>query len=472
MSIDRDLAASIAVTRFGLGAKPGELAAARGDPAGYLKAQINPAGADQPEGAFTSGAQRIADLRQFQKLRREARKDGDAQSDPVKLAAAMIKDDTGAEFLARMRLGANTDAGFRERWALFWFNHFTVSAVKLQTAVVVGPFEREAIRPLVFGRFEDLLVASTAHPAMLLYLDQAQSVGPGSLIADLGREGMPGLKALSGLNENLAREIMELHTLGVGSGYSQADVTEFARALTGWSIVGPNEHRAGIGVSGKPGEFVFRRAFHEPGVRRILGRSYAEAGVEQAHSVLKDLARHPATARHLAVKLARHFVADDPPPALVARLERSFNDSGGRLDVVAAALIDAPEAWAEPQRKFKTPYEFVVSGYRAADLAPTELKHVAPVLTAMGQKPFSAPSPKGWAEEAADWAAPDAVVKRMSWSEAFAQATAPVTGQPMELAQNALGARLSPAAATAIARAESRPEAFSILLMSPEFQRR
>ncbi|MDR3510815.1 MAG: DUF1800 family protein [Caulobacteraceae bacterium] len=481
MSIDRDLSASIAVTRFGLGAKPGEIAAARGDPAGYLRAQIRPAGADQPDGAFESAAQRIADLRQFQAIRREARQaqvqsgvpidpKADAKDDPVKQARNLIRDDTGEEFLARMRLAATTDAGFRERWALFWFNHFTVSAVKLQTAVVVGPFEREAIRPRVFDRFENLLVASTMHPAMLLYLDQAQSVGPDSRVAGMGRAGAQGPKRLNGLNENLAREVMELHTLGVGSGYTQADVTEFARALTGWSIVGPNEHPYAAGKT--PGEFVFRPGFHEPGARRILGKTYAEGGIEQAHAVLTDLARHPATARHIAVKLARHFVADDPPPALTARLEASFNASGGRLDALAATLIDSPEAWDPRQRKFKTPYEFLVSGYRAAGLAPGELKQVAPVLTGLGQKPFSAPSPKGWDETAGDWAAPDGIVKRMSWSEAFAQATAPVAGQPLELARNTLGARLSPAVATAIAHAESRPEAFSILLMSPEFQRR
>ncbi len=473
MSIDRDLGASIAATRFGLGALPGEIEAARADPAAYLKAQIHPEGADQPDGDFASAGQRLMDLRQFQQMRREAKQDGDPKADPVKQAEAVLRDDVGAEFLARMRLAASTDAAFRERWALFWFNHFTVSAVKLETAVVVGPFEREAIRPLVFDRFETLLVASTQHPAMLTYLDQAQSVGPDSPAAGLGRAGVAALKPLKGLNENLAREIMELHTLGVGSGYTQADVTEFARALTGWSIVGANADRfGGAGMGKEPGTFVFRPGFHEPGARTILGKTYPDGGEEQARAVLKDLARHPATARHIAGKLARHFVADDPPPALVARLERSFNASGGRLDVVARTLIDSPEAWSPAQDKFKTPYEFIVSAYRAADLPPRTLKDVAPTLTNLGQKPFSAPSPKGWAEDSGDWAAPDAIVKRMSWSEAFAQQTAPLMGDPMQLAQAALGARLSPPVATAISRAESRPEAFSILLMSPEFQRR
>jgi uncharacterized protein (DUF1800 family) len=211
---------------------------------------------------------------------------------------------------------------------------------------------------------------------------------------------------------------------------------------------------------------------HEPGPRVILGKTYPEGGEEQARAVLADLARHPATAHHIATKLARHFVADDPPPALVARLEHSFNASGGRLDALAVTLIDSPEAWTPAQDKLKTPYEFVVSGYRAASASPSDLKSVAPVLTALGQKPFSPPSPKGWAEEGGDWAAPDAIVKRMSWAEAFAQTAAPVEGDPTMIAQNALGARLTPAVATAIARAESRPEAFSILLMSPEFQRR
>ena len=472
MSIDRDIGASIAATRFGLGARPGEIAAARGDPAGYLKAQIRPQGADQPDGEFESSAQRIVELRQFQQLRREAKADGDPKADPVKLAQTMLRDVTAAEFLARLRLAASTDAAFRERWTLFWCNHFTVSAVKQDTAVVVGAFEREAIRPLVFDRFETLLAASTRHPAMLLYLDQAQSVGPDSRAAGLGRAGAQGPRKLSGLNENFAREILELHTLGVGSGYTQADVTELARALTGWSIAaaGPQPISAAAGPA--PGTFVFRAGAHEPGPRIILGKTYPEGGEDQGAQVLAALARHPATAHHIAVKLARHFVADDPPPRLVARLEHSFNASGGRLDVLAGALIDSPEAWAADQRKFKTPYEFIVSGYRAADLAPSELKTIAPVLTALGQTPFSAPSPKGWAEEAGDWAAPDAIVKRMSWAEAFGQAAAPVGGQPIDLARNALGERLSPAVATAIARAESRPEAFSILLMSPEFQRR
>jgi uncharacterized protein (DUF1800 family) len=471
VSIDPDLKASIAATRFGLGARPDEIAATRPDPIAYLKAQIRAEGADQPAGQFQNSAEALGGLRALQADRRQAKIDGQANNDPVKQAQQIIRQGAGQEFIARAALASQTEAGFRERWTLFWFNHFTVGQKNLQTVVLVGPFEREAIRPNVFGRFEDMLVASSSHPAMLVYLDQAQSIGPDSQYAGLSRTGMiPALKGLGGLNENLAREIMELHTLGVGSGYSQADVTEFARALTGWSIMGFKEQRFGQLRPSEPGQFTFRQGAHEPGVRHILGKTYAQDGIEQGHAVLKDLAANPATAHHIAVKLARHFVADDPPPALVARLENSFNSTGGRLDKLAETLIDSPEAWTPDERKFKTPYEFLISSYRAVGVTPG--LEIAPVLNGLGQKPFSAPSPKGWSEDAADWASPDGIVKRMGWAEGFSARVVATDAQPMQIAQNTLGARLTPATATAIRRAESRPEAFSILLMSPEFQRR
>ena len=473
MSQDTDLKAAIATTRFGLGSRRGEIDAARPDPVGFLKAQIRPAGADQPIGDFKTGAAAFTELREFQALRRDAKAAGDPKSDPVKMAQKLIRETAGEEFLARMRLACTTDTAFRERWALFWFNHFTVAANKVITAPMVGPFEREAIRPHMFGRFEDLLVASTMHPGMLLYLDEEQSIGPHSPLMSRPRFAAYAGKGQRGLNENLAREILELHTLGVGSGYTQADVTEFARALTGWSIIGPNGDRRGAAtISGQPGDFAFREMVHEPGPRTILGQTYRQDGVDQAGAILRTLAGHPATAHHIAVKLARHFVADVPPAALVTRLERAFRETGGHLGKVAETLVASPEAWAPEQRKFKTPYEFLVSGYRAVGLAPTGLPQVAPTLTSLGQQPFNAPSPKGWAEEGEAWSAPDAIMKRIGWSEAFSAAVEPLVGQPTEVAQSALGARLSSPVATAIARAESRPEALAILMMSPEFQRR
>ena len=462
MALYRDLAAAIAVTRFGLGAKPGEIAAVGADPQTWLTSQITRAGADQPQANPTPSNQRLLEFRAYQQQRKDARAEGDPKSDPVRMAVKLLRDETGADFMARARLAANTDDGFRERWALFWCNHFTVSATKLQTATIVGPFEAEAIRPHVFGRFEDLLVASSSHPAMLLYLDQAQSIGPDTIAAAfMARNG----KGKAGLNENLAREILELHTVGVDAGYTQADVTEFARALTGWSIGGLKEPDT---VAGR---FMFRPAAHEPGVRTIMGKRYAQGGAHQALAVMKDLAASSHTARHIAVKLARHFVADDPPPSLAARLERTYLGTGGDLGEVAKTLVLAPEAWDPQARKFKTPYEFMVSAWRAAGAAPDALPQVAPILNAMGQKPYSAPSPKGWAEEGEAWCAPDAVIKRMVWSEQLA-AQALAGRDPGRLASDALGARLTPIVATAISRAETREEGLAILLMSPEFQRR
>ena len=455
-----DMMAAIAATRFGLGARPGEIAAAQGDPQGFLTAQIRPQGADQPQANPETSAQRLAEYRDYQDQRRDARADGQPKSDPVKDAQKMLREQTGVDFLARAQLGAGTDAAFRERWTLFWANHFTVSATKLVTATVVGPFEQEAIRPNVFGRFEDLLVASSTHPAMLLYLDQAQSMGPNSKAAIYQRKNA---KPVGGLNENLAREILELHTVGLGAGYSQADVTEFARAMTGYSIGRPQDQN--------PHRFLFRDNTHEPGSRTVTGKAYPLEGQAQALAVMRDLAASPHTARHVATKLAAHFVSDAPPPALVARLEKSYLDSGGRLDELARTLVAAPEAWDPAPAKFKTPYEFAISTWRAVGAQPQAIGKLAPVLTGLGQKPFSAPSPKGWAEEAQVWCAPDALIKRLRFSEGFA-AVAADGFDPNVFAQSALGARLTPPVAKAVARAETRREAMALLLMSPEFQRR
>ncbi len=491
---DQDMKAAIAVTRFGLGAKPGEIAQARQDPQEYLRGQIRRSGADQPPGQAVTSAQRMAEFREYRRDRKEARVEKTADvrpppagtvlmengapnkteaRDPVKVVGNMLRQDISSDFTARTQLGASTDASFRERWTLFWANHFTVSATKAITGTVVGPFEEEAIRPNVFGRFVDLLGAAESHPAMLTYLDQIQSVGPDSQFAMFSRRGgargvgqagfQEAVQRKVGLNENLAREIMELHTVGVNGGYVQADVTEFARAMTGLSI---GNERDGV-----YGAAVFREHAHEPGERTIMGVRYDQRGKSQTNAILTDLAAKPQTASFVCAKLARHFVADDPPPALVARLEATWTATNGDLARVAEALITAPEAWDPTPQKFKTPYEFIVSSFRAAGDQPPNFQSFGPILTALGQKPFSAPSPKGWPEDAQSWAAPDAIVKRMQFAQAFSSATAR-DRDPKMLASDALGERLSPETAKAIARAESRSEGFALLLMSPEFQRR
>jgi uncharacterized protein (DUF1800 family) len=469
----RDLEGAIAVTRFGLGARAGEIAEAARDPHGWLKAQVRREGADSFSPDAESSTQRLAEFRDYRRQRVMAEQavappgNGPAgNDDPVIKARRFVRDNTAGDILARVQLATQTQASFRERWALFWANHFTVSAVKLQVAGLVGPFENEAIRPHVFGRFADLLGAAETHPAMLLYLDQAQSVGPNSRAArfqrrrDTRENGAPQ----RGLNENLAREILELHTVGVDGGYAQADVTEFARALTGLSIAGPRD----AGVEG----VVFRPQTHEPGARTVMGVRYSEGGKAQAGAILTDLAARPQTARFVCTKIARHFVADDPPPALVARLERAWLSTDGDLARVAEALINAPEAWEPGPAKLKTPYEFVVSSYRALGGEPRGIGQVGGVLGGLGQRPFGAPSPKGWPDEAAPWAASDALVKRMQFAQQIAAVAGSRVQDPSALAGLTLGARLGQTSATAIARAESRAEAVALLLMTPEFQRR
>src|SRR6185503_17138370 len=230
---------------------------------------------------------------------------------------------------------------FRERLVHFWTNHFAVSADKPQVLALAGALENEAIRPHVAGRFADLLAAVEAHPAMILYLDNQASIGPNSQLAQRRGRRTPGEGRKFGINENLAREILELHTLGVDGGYTQHDVTTFAQALTGWSI-GTDRVRKG----GTPGKFEFHEAAHEPGTRTILGTRYGQSGVAQPRAVLADLAKHPATAHHIAVKLARHFIADEPLRDDVARLAKAFRDSDGDLPTLYRALLDTPAAWA------------------------------------------------------------------------------------------------------------------------------
>jgi len=368
---------------------------------------------------------------------------------------------------ARIGAALTTPTPFLERMAHFWANHFAVGATKADTIGYAGLLELDAIRPNLTGRFSDLLLAVERHPAMLFYLDQAQSVGPHS---------QAGLRAEArgrdvGLNENLAREIMELHTLGVRSGYSQADVTEFARALTGWTVAGIGRGPLARFSTAQPGDFAFVDAIHEPGARTIIGRHYAEDGEAQARSVLMDLAVHPATAKHIATKLTRHFIADDPPPAAVARVEQAFLKSRGDLPTVYRALIASPEAWQPDKPKFRNPWEWTVASLRALDVPAPPAQKTVGLLQELGMPIWRPTSPAGFDDIAASWAGPDALVRRVEAAQRFAG----VAGQGLDaraLAPRVLGARLSDATATAISRAESPKTGLALLLVSPEFLRR
>src|SRR3984893_6604731 len=263
-----------------------------------------------------------------------------------------------AEALARLQRAVIADCGFVERLVAFWSNHFCISANKGELARMwAGSFEREAIRPHVLGRLGDMLEAVEQHPAMLFFLDNQQSLGPDS---------RAGINRKRGLNENLAREIMELHTLGVDGGYTQEDVTSLARIITGWTFAGRQ------GLIGTPGTFVFNTNAHQPGPQRLLGKVYEANGVAQGIAALADIARHPSTAKFIATKFVRHFVADDPPPALVARLQGVFQKSDGDLTALSMALVDSDEAWQVPLTKLRSPYEFLVAAGRLLARVPDD----------------------------------------------------------------------------------------------------
>jgi uncharacterized protein (DUF1800 family) len=376
---------------------------------------------------------------------------------------------------ARFNAAVQSDTPFVERLVHFWANHFAVSANKLGVIGLSGLMEFDAIRPHVLGRFSDMMIAVEQHPAMLMYLDQVQSIGPNSPLGKRFANRNPE-NTQRGLNENLAREILELHTLGVRNGYGQTDVTEFARALTGWTIGGMARGRligraeADRTETVKPGDFQFRPGMHEPGARTIMGKSFPENGVGQGLSILNMLANHPATARHIATKLARHFAGDTPPPALVDRLARRFTETQGDLRAVSMALIDAPEVWAAKPLKFKTPWDWTVSAYRALNLPTPPAQLVANALAQLGQPVWRPNSPAGYDDVMASWAAPDAVYRRVELASRMVIG-AKITN-PSAFAKDMFGSGLSPATATAIERAESPQQGLALLLVSPEFLRR
>jgi uncharacterized protein (DUF1800 family) len=456
---------AIAANRFGLGARPGDLANIGADGRDWLRAQLKGA-APALSGAQLRPSFEI--LAQGQRLRREheeAKKSGALQNADVEKVGQFLKPIYAGEVIARFQQAATTERPFLERLTQFWANHFAVSIDKQLLAGLAGSFEREAIRPHVLGSFTDMLLAVESHPAMLLYLDNHLSVGPHSQAALRGERRQAQRKI--GINENLAREIMELHTVGVGSGYTQADVTSFAEVITGWSI-GDDRGRF---ASGTPGEFLFRPELHEPGAKVVLNTRYPDTGVGQGTAVLRDLARQPATAHFIATKLVRHFVADEPPPAAVSRVAGAFTAGEGDLPAVYRALLDAHEAWAQPLSKFKTPSDYIISAYRGLSLPVEAGKGPLAPFELLGQRTWSPGSPAGWPDRSADWDGASAVLKRIEWADAVG-ARVGSRRDAAELAPQLLGATLSDATRTAVVRAASAAQGLTLLVASPEFMRR
>lgn len=450
---------SIALNRFGLGAMRGEQPPA--DPRRWLLAQLD-AYTATPE-PWKQVAHTPALVRDWIGQQRATRQASEGEKSGIREAYRRKgREDYQAAAGARVASALQTATPFMERMVHFWANHFAVSVDKLIVIGLAGGMEADAIRPHILGRFEDLLLAAVSHPAMLLYLDQVRSTGPNSMVA---RRASLRQRNAQGLNENLAREILELHTLGVRSGYTQADVTELARALTGWTLPG---EEAGDGAQPT---FRFVAAMHEPGTRTVLGRAYPDEGQQQVRAILRVLAVAPATARHIATKLARHFVADDPPPALVQRLADTFLRTGGDLPSVYRDLVNAPEAWTAHAVKFKSPWDWTLSALRALgrrDMAPRQL---ANLLNQLGQPVWRPGSPAGFGDTNAAWAAPDALLRRVEVAQRLG-AQAGDTIDARALAPRVLPGTLGESTRKAIAAAESPATALALLLASPEFLRR
>lgn len=461
------LTTTIAVNRFGLGARPGELGSLGADGRGWLRTQLQAPPPQLADAQLRSSADILSealDLRREIRAARQAKSAGEA-AEVVMKVPQLLRPIYIEEATARMRHAVTTDRPFVERLTQFWTNHFAVSVDKNLLLGLAGSFEREAIRPHVLGNFGDLLLAVETHPAMLLYLDNHLSVGPSSKAARNVERRHAERKI--GINENLARETLELHTLGVGGGYTQKDVTTFAEVITGWSIGGEQGRRP----QGVPGKFMFRAELHEPGAKVVLGKRYPDDGFEQGVAVLRDLADNPSTARHLATKLARHFIADDPPREAVDRLASAYLESGGSLSHVYTALLDSPEAWNQPLAKFKTPADYIVSTYRGLQIPPDAGRNPLAPFDLLGQRNYGPGSPAGWPDRSADWDGASALMKRIEWADAVGQRIGS-RRDALELAPQLLGNTLTQATRTAISRAATAAQAVTLLLAAPEFMRR
>ena len=476
------LKTAIATNRFGIGARPGDANRVGDDPAGWLEAQIDLPTPRAPGNVRPASADVLVQTSELRLARQAAQ--SRASGEPVAVDRESVVE-FGQFINQSYQAQANqlyadaiaSDAPFRERLVLFWANHFAVSAEKQPIGAIAGHYRNEALRPNVAGNFRDLLRAAIQHPAMLLYLDNQQSIGPGSLLGSRANRN----DRRTGLNENLAREILELHTLGVDGGYTQDDVIEFSKVITGWSVGGqPEGNPARLGAmagrlggpadNGRPGEFAFRGALHEPGSKTILGKRFNEDGVEEGEAVLDFLAGRPETARFLATKLARHFVADSPPEALVDTLAKTYLDNDGQLAPVYRALIKSDESWREPLAKYKSPQEFLISTWRALGTTPPP-NQVVQLATQLGQRPMTPGSPAGWPDIADHWASGDSLLKRVEFATTFSATIGDRVDAAARL-DEILGDVAGTPTRNGVRRAESGAQAIALLFASPEFQRR
>ncbi|WP_207101201.1 DUF1800 domain-containing protein [Paracoccus shandongensis] len=443
----------LAAIRLGYGLSP--LSSPPADPVA-LVASISTAGPDAD--AFSVARDHLPHRARFADLNRSTAPDRAAQ---IQALRNQVRDIGLRAPRIRMARAVGDVGGFGERLVQFWADHFTVTNGSVFDAVTAAAFVDEAIRPHVGGRFADLMFAAETHPRMITYLDQAVSVGPKSRAGRAGR----------GVNENLAREMIELHSLGAGSGYDQRDVRQLALLLTGLTF------RANRDAASS-----FNPNWAEPGPFAVLGKTYRRGeGRGVVREVIADLAAHDATARHIARKLAVHFVSDDPPDSLVRRLARAFRGSGGDLPALYLVLAEAPELRDCFRHKVRQPFDYIVAalrgcGFSHGDIMALEERAFRNLLmggmAAMGQRWGMPRGPDGWPEDADAWATAQGLAGRIDWAMRMLPRLLPDQPDPRAFLQTALGDSASEALRWAVPKAESPAEGMAVILASPDFNRR
>jgi uncharacterized protein (DUF1800 family) len=480
--------AAHALNRLAYGPRPADAAAIARQGAGpwldqFLADQLEPSRVAQPA-ALTDRlagldvlkldqSELISRYREAIKAAREAKRESAkglaVDADAANAVREKVRPLVAQAATARLLRAMQSPAQLEEVLVDFWFNHFNVFAGKGPVSVLVADYEGRAIRPNVFGRFRDMLGATARHPAMLHYLDNERSVVAGyepPLAARRFLADKPELMARvpTGLNENYARELMELHTLGVDGGYSQRDVTELARILTGWGI---DQRKALLGGTGDL--FHFDANKHDLGTKTWLGQTFAGNGQAEGERALDILAAHPATARHLAFKFAQAFVADVPPPALVNRLADIFNTTGGDLKALVRSLIQSDEFWSREAytAQFKSPYQYLISSLRAVDAPLERPALLLQALAQAGQPLYGAATPDGYKTTAAAWRNPEALTQRVQLATTLSSRSQVQS----ETLLRTLGASVSEATRKTLS-AEPSGQRVALLLASPDFMKR
>ncbi len=413
---------------------------------------------------FAERIERVSELWQVRRKKRGSEEAAKAEK-AIKVEKRRARKAKDRWLWQSIRRRAFTSDGLRERLAFFWGDHFTARGKVSLMKRATSPYIESAIRPHLTGYFADMLKAAIAQPILLQYLDQKYSIGPDSPIGLKPETRKKG----RGLNENLARELLELHTLGVDGRYSQTDVTELAELLTGLTYDGN-------------GQFAFRADYAQPGAEVVLGESYGgdAAKLSDVHAVLERLALHPDTARHLATKLAVHFVSDTPDPKLIAHMQERYLQSGGHLGTLTEALLEHPAAWAAEPGNVKQPIDFIGSSLRALAVSPEAISlndwksiraNFAVPLRLMGQTWQEPVGPDGWPEDDAEWITPQRFAARVGWAMSAPSLLQPDLPDPREFVGQALGSRASEQVLFAARAAEDRVTGVGLILASPAFQR-